>query len=144
MGRFPAHKAHQGVWEGTYRHVAADGREESRFRSRVTCEFPPAEGVFYRQTTELWSEQGDYSKVSFDGLDRGDHLYFDTPIFHGRSWETGSGPLMLNLVRRDEPGAYFVEVILLGEGGHHRARTWHWFRDGSLFRRTLCDETRGG
>jgi hypothetical protein len=35
-----------------------------------------------------------------------------------------------------------VEVIVMGEGGQHRARTWHWFRDGRLVRRTLCDEQR--
>jgi hypothetical protein len=35
-----------------------------------------------------------------------------------------------------------VEVIVMGEGGHHRARTWHWFREGRLVRRTLCDEQR--
>ena len=142
MIKFPAHLAHKGVWEGTYRHVGADGQDEGRFRSRVTCEFPEADDVFYRQTTELWTPDGEHSIASFDGLDRGDHLFYDAPNFHGRSWETEGGHLMLNLIRKDEPGAYFVEVIILGEGGRHRARTWHWFRDGRLYRRTLCEETR--
>ncbi|MFN3313470.1 MAG: hypothetical protein ACK46Q_08385 [Hyphomonas sp.] len=142
QSRFPAHLAHRGVWEGTYRYIAADGTEEGRFRSRVTCDFPGTDDVFYRQTTELWAEDGTYSNASFEGVDRGDHLHYDTATFHGRSWETGRGHLMLDLVRKDEPGASFVEVIILGEGGKHRARTWHWFRDGQLFRRTLCEETR--
>lgn len=140
--RFPAHLAHQGVWEGTYRHIAVDGTEEARFRSRVTCDFPRTDDVFYRQTTELWAEDGTYSKASFDGVERSDHLYYDTATFYGRSWETIGGHLMLDLVRKDEPGASFVEVIILGNGGKHRARTWHWFADSQLYRRTLCEETR--
>ncbi len=140
--RFPAHLAHRGVWEGTYRHIAADGAEEGRFRSRVTCDFPAAGDVFYRQTTELWAEDGTYSKARFDGVDRGDHLHYDAATFSGRSWETAGGFLMLHLDRKDEPGASFVEIIILGEGGKYRARTWHWFRGGQLYRRTLCEETR--
>lgn len=142
MTRFPAHFAHEGVWEGKYRHLAVDGMEEGTFRSRVTCEFPQKDGVVYRQTTELWTPEGVYSKAGFDGLDRGDHLYYDSATFHGRSWETEGGHLMLNLIRKDEPGAYFVELIIMGEGGKHRARTWHWFKDGQIYRRTLCEETR--
>ncbi|KCZ99810.1 hypothetical protein HPO_02924 [Hyphomonas polymorpha PS728] len=142
MTRFPAHFAHEGIWEGKYRHLAVDGTEEGRFRSRVTCEFPQKDGVIYRQTTELWTPEGAYSKAGFDGLDRGDHLFYDSPTFHGRSWETEGGHLMLNLIRKDEPGAYFVELIIMGEGGKHRARTWHWFKDGQIYRRTLCEESR--
>ena len=142
MTRFPAHFAHEGVWEGKYRHVSADGRDEGSFQSRVTCEFPQKDGVIYLQTTELWTPEGAYSKASFEGMDRGDHLYYDAPTFHGRSWEVEGGHLMLNLIRKDEPGAYFVEVIIMGEGGRHRARTWHWFRDGQLYRRTLCEESK--
>ena len=82
------------------------------------------------------------SFVGFDGFDRGDHLWFDTPTFIGKSWETQDGVVLLNLQRKDEPGAHFVEVIIIGDGGQHRARTWHWFKDGQLYRRTLCDEVR--
>lgn len=142
MTRFPAHLAHEGIWEGKYRHVAADGQVEGQFRSRVTCEFPMADGIIYRQTTELWTPEDAYSKATFEGHDRGDHLYYDAPTFHGKSWETEGGHLMLNLIRKDEPGAYFVELIIMGEGGKHRARTWHWFKDGQLYRRTLCEESR--
>jgi hypothetical protein len=138
---FPAHLAHLGVWEGTYRHFGADDVIESEYRSRVTCEFPGG-GVFYRQTTELFSLDGSHSKASFDGIDRGDHLWFDAPTFFGKSWETGSGQILLDLERKDEPGGRFIEIIVMGDGGAHRARTWHWFRSGKLYRRTLCNESR--
>lgn len=144
MTSYPAHLAHEGVWEGTYRHVDADGNLEAIFRSRVTCEFPRSEGIFYRQTTELFGEDGTHTKASYDGVDKGGHLFYDAPTFYGKSWETDDGQLLLNLTRRDEPGAYFIEIIIMGEGGKHRARTWHWFRDGKLYRRTLCEESRVG
>ena len=49
---------------------------------------------------------------------------------------------MLRLERKDVPGASFTEVIVLGGDGKSRARTWHWFIDGELYQRTLCDEWR--
>ena len=141
---FPAHRAHAGIWKGTYRHLGADCALEAETASTVWCEFPEQGPVFYRQRIELVSSAGEVTRASFDGTARGDHLWFDTPTFTGRSWETADGVVLLNLQRRDEPGAHFVEVIILAEGGLRRARTWHWFRDGALFRRTLCDEARVG
>jgi hypothetical protein len=140
-GKFPAHRAHLGIWEGTYRHFSADDQLEAAYRSRVTCEFPGTD-VFYRQTTELFGEDGSPSKASFDGIDKGDYLWFDAPAFSGKSWETGDGQILLNLERKDEPGGRFIEIIVMGEGGRHRARTWHWLKAGQLYRRTLCNESR--
>ena len=97
---------------------------------------------FYRQTINLTHPDGSQTEAGFDGYDRGDHLWFDTPTFIGKSWETADGVVLLNLKRKDEPGAHFVEAIIMAEGGRHRARTWHWFKDGQLYRRTLCDETK--
>ena len=139
--KFPAHRAHLGIWEGTYRHIDLKAQQEELIRSRVICEFPDGE-VFYRQRIHLTHEDGSVTEAGFDGYDRGDHLWFDTPTFIGKSWETEDGVVLLNLQRKDEPGAHFVEVIIMGEGSQNRARTWHWFKDGQLYRRTLCDEVR--
>ena len=140
--RFPGHIAHQGTWTGTYRHLNAEGEQEQLIRSKVVCEFPASGGVFYRQSIELTHEAGAVHHAQFDGVARDDHVWFDTPTFIGRSWETKDGVILLNLQRKDEPGAHFVEAIIMADGGRHRARTWHWFKDGKLYRRTLCDETR--
>ncbi|MDJ0919509.1 MAG: hypothetical protein QNI84_00150 [Henriciella sp.] len=140
--KFPAHRAHEGTWTGTYRHIDLMGQEEELIQSHVVCEFPDDGKVFYRQTINLTHPDGSVIKAGFDGVDRGDHLWFDTPNFIGKSWETADGVILPNLQRKDEPCAHFVEVIIMGEGGTHRARTWHWFRGGQLFRRTLCDEVR--
>ena len=139
---FPAHRAHEGVWTGTYRHLDAQGNLGEMLISRVTCTFPQEAGVFYRQVTELADASGQTSIATFDGMGRGDHLFFDTDTFTGRSWETPQGQILLDLTRKDEPGVRFIEIIILGDGGRNRARTWHWFKEGRLYRRTLCDESR--
>lgn len=144
MEAFAGHLAHEGIWEGTYRHFDAGGVCEQTVISRVVCEFPRSNGVFYRQTVTLSYPDGRAHEASFEGYDRRDHLWYDTPTFVGRSWEAGDGVLMLNLARKDEPGAHFIEVIIMAPSGRSRARTWHWFRQDGLYRRTLCDEVRTG
>ena len=69
-------------------------------------------------------------------------MWWDTETFHGSAWETHDGLVLLNLDRKDDPGARFFEIIMMGDTGEHRARTWHWFKDGQLYKRTLCNESR--
>tara|TARA_R110002020_G_scaffold226974_2_gene437574 strand:+ start:107530 stop:107967 length:438 start_codon:yes stop_codon:yes gene_type:complete len=139
---FPATRAHEGVWEGTYIHLDAMAEVVDRHASRVVCEFPQDSDVFYRQHITFDWDDGRQRKDIFEGFVRGDRLWYDTPTFAGHSWETHDGLLLLNLQRKDEPGANFFEIIAMGSTGEHRGRTWHWFRDGKLYRRTLCDERR--
>lgn len=73
---------------------------------------------------------------------RGAVIQYDTRRLYGRSWETEDGLVLLNLHRKDEPGANFFEMITMGNTGRHRARTCHWFRHRRLCRGTLCDESR--
>ncbi len=141
MTGFPAMRAHEGVWEGVYRHLDAEGREIDRHDSRVVCRFPEAGPVFYVQEITFRWPDGRVRENRFDGVIEGDRVVFDTETFEGAAWESGD-LVLLHLNRKDEPGAYFVEVIALAEGGRARARTWHWFKDGALYRRTLCDERR--
>ena len=73
---------------------------------------------------------------------KGGKLWWDVEEFSGWGWETEFGIILLNLKRKDDPGACFHEMITLGDDGENRARTWQWFKDGALIRRTLCDERR--
>ena len=57
MIKFPAHRAHLGVWEGTYRHIDLAAQEEELIQSHVVCEFPETD-VFYRQTIKLTHADG--------------------------------------------------------------------------------------
>ncbi|MGJ3231788.1 MAG: hypothetical protein ACFE0P_08320 [Oceanicaulis sp.] len=138
---FPAMRAHEGVWTGTYTHLDAAGCEVDRHESRVVCEFPASgQPIYVQHITFTWPD-GRAREDRFDGRIAGDRIVFDTPSFSGAAWESGE-LVLLHLDRKDEPGAYFIEIIALADGGRTRARTWHWFKAGALIRRTLCDEVR--
>lgn len=135
--------AHAGEWDGTYRHVDADGTLLDEHRARTVCSFPDKDDEHYIQHSRFSWADGRREEYRFAGTFRGGLLRWDTERFSGIGWET-HGALMLRLDRRDVPGAYYVEMIVLGEDGRTRARTWQWFRDGRPWKRTLCDEVRVG
>ena len=137
-----AMRAHAGFWTGVYRHLDADGHEIDRHDSRVEIAFPQDGAVFYRQTNLFRWADGREQRGVFDGVLKDGAVMFDNAAFVGRAWEAGDGAVLLHLDRRDEPGVSFFEIILPPGPDGGRARTWHWYRDGRLIRRTLCDETR--
>ena len=134
-------RRHEGVWVGTYTHVGAEGAVLDRHDSRVACSFPRSGPYAYRQENLFTWGDGRTASTEIGGILDGPRLRFDTETFTGEAWSSG-GVVFLDTVRKDEPGLTFREVIVLGEGGAHRARTWHWFEAGRCVRRTLCDETR--
>jgi hypothetical protein len=133
---------HEGRWEGVYRHVDRDGRLVDRHEMTTLCEFPSAGEFAYIQDNHLRWADGREMRHRFGGVFRDGLLWWDTDRFAGYAWETREGVLMLRLDRKDEPGVHFIEMITLSADGQSRARTWQWFRGGSPFRRTLCDEWR--
>ena len=143
MTAFHAMRAHEGVWEGTYTHLDDSGAEVDRHGARVVCEFPASGDPFYVQHITFTWPDGRVREDRFDGVIDGDTVRFDTPTFTGKAWESDR-VVLLHLDRKDEPGVHFVEAIILAPDGQTRARTWHWFKDAALIRRTLCDERRVG
>jgi len=142
----PAMVSHAGIWEGTYRHLDADGQITETLTTRVRCEFPTDGPYVYIQHNHFTGEDGREFTATLPGVFRDGRLWWDTETFSGSCWQTLDGFILLNLDRKDEPGVSFHEIIMMAGGhtglGAHRARTWHWFRDGKLFRRTLCDEIK--
>ena len=138
----PGMMRHEGVWEGVYRHLGPDAELVDQHDARIECIFP-ASGphVYVQQNTFTWPD-GAVKKATLPAIFRDGKLWWDVETFSGWAWETAFGLVLLNLARKDDPGANFFEMIALGESGLHRARTWHWFKDGALTRRTLCDEIR--
>lgn len=138
----PALFAHEGIWDGIYRHIDADGTLIDQHRMRTRCEFPTAGEYAYVQHNHLIWPDGREQRLSFGGVFRDGRLWWDTDRFHGAGWETLDNVLMLTLHRKDEPGVRFTEMIQIADDGESRARTWQWFRNGTPFKRTLCDERR--
>ncbi|WP_235945486.1 hypothetical protein [Thermaurantiacus tibetensis] len=138
----PSLLAHEGVWEGEYLHLDADGALLDRHHARVECHFPDDGPFHYVQRNLFRWADGRERSAELPGVLREGRLWWDVQAFAGCAWEGGEGVILLRLDRRDAPGLSFTEAIVLGEGGKERARTWHWFRGGRLVRRTLCAERR--
>jgi hypothetical protein len=138
----PALLDHEGVWEGTYRHIDPSGATLDVHGARIICEFPAAGPIHYIQRNRFTWTDGRTSEAILNGVLRDGRLWWDEPGFRGSAWTTHEGLILLDLDRKDDPGARFFEIIVMAPGGRSRARTWHWFKDGRLQKRTLCDETR--
>lgn len=138
----PGMMKHEGVWTGIYRHVDTENQLVDRHKARVECIFPHDGPYAYIQKNLFRWDDGREYRSTLNGVLRDGKLWWDNDSFDGCGWETDFGLVLLNLNRKDDPGANFYEIICLGDDGNHRARTWHWFRDGQLFKRTLCDEHR--
>ncbi len=142
LARFmPTILRHAGIWSGMYRHIDAAGALLDEHQATVRCSFPTEGPYAYIQYNHFVWADGREHRVELPGILRDGKLWWDLPTFHGCCWESNDGILLLSLERKDEPGARFFEMIVLGDTGTHRARTWHWFKDGRLYKRTLCDET---
>ena len=138
----PALFAHEGLWDGVYRHLDDDGQLIDQHRMRTRCEFPASGEFAYVQHNHLIWPDGREHRLSFGGIFHDGQLWWETDRFHGHGWETRDSVLMLTLHRKDEPDVRFTEMIQISDDGETRARTWQWFRDGTPFKRTLCDERR--
>ena len=49
---------------------------------------------------------------------------------------------MVGWVRKDSIDMKFYELITVSADGNAKNRAWHWYRNGSLFQRTLINEVR--
>lgn len=138
----PALLLHEGVWRGRYRTIDLDGQIVDEHESSVECVFPDAGPHHYVQRNRFTWEDGRLHEVEFGGVLRDSRIYWDTDTFSGYGWTTLDDVVMLTLQRKDVEDASFTEVIVIGKDRRSRARTWHWFRRGELYQRTLCDEWR--
>lgn len=138
----PAMAAHEGEWEGIYRHIAADGTVIDQHHTWTWCEFPDEGPFAYVQHNRLSWKDGRTATYEFGGVFEDGQLRWNTDRFSGHGWETGEGVIMLKLDRNDVPGSYYIEMITIAPDGQSRARTWQWFKDGKPWKRTLCDEIR--
>lgn len=138
----PALVAHEGEWQGIYRHVDRNFTLVDQHHMWTRCEFPDDGPFAYVQHNRLWWDDGRVAERRFGGVYRDGLIHWDTDRFTGYGWQTHEGTAMLRLDRKDEPGVHFIEMINLADDGQTRSRTWQWFRDGAPFRRTLCEEWR--
>lgn len=139
----PVLARHEGRWTGVYIHVDADGHEVDRHESLLECRFPDHGDPAYHQTNTYTWRDGRQEVFEFPAAYADRRIHFDTPRIRGQAWEVDEHTVVLTWTRKDiEQNVSLYEMIQLSPCGQHRTRTWHWLRDGELFRRTLIKETR--
>jgi hypothetical protein len=133
---------HEGDWEGEYIHVDTDNVEIDRHFSHLQCRFPDTGPYAYHQiNTYTWAD-GRTEELHFPATYKDGQIFWDTDRIVGRAWEIDARTVVLTWVRRDTPGTYLYEMIQLSENGDHRGRTWHWFENDTLVKRTCITERR--
>ncbi len=138
----PALVRHAGVWEGTYRTVTTDGIEVDRHASCIEVSFPDDGPYAYVQKNRFTWPDGRVVEAEHPGVYRDGRLWWDTGLIRGSAWQGDDRTCILTWERTDTPGAHLYELIVLAPDGRTRARTWHWFRDGECYQRTLIDEVK--
>jgi hypothetical protein len=143
-GGMPVLSRHVGEWAGSYTHIDADGRILDSHRSRLRCWFPESGPYAYmQQNTYEWAdgrqEQHEFPASYADG-----RILWDTPRIVGHAWEIDGRTICLTWKRKDLVGFYLYEMIQISDDDARRGRTWHWFENDTLVRRTCITETRTG
>jgi hypothetical protein len=144
----PLLASHEGVWDGTYRHVDPEGKLVDVHRSRLLCRFPGQGEHAYHQTNIYTWDDGrkEVREYRCRYVDGSRELIFLNELIDGWAKEVPLDPkkrtLMLSWFRPDLPEIYFYEMIQTSDSGRYRTRVWQWLRDGRTFRRTLIDEEK--
>lgn len=138
----PVLARHEGEWEGQYIHVDLDNKELDRHRSHLQCLFP-TEGPFaYHQINTYTWDDGRREEIHFPAVYRDKRIWWDTERIVGGAWEIDPRTVVLTWTRKDLPGSYLYEQIQISEDNAHRGRTWHWFENDRMFKRTCINERR--
>ncbi|MCW5571043.1 MAG: DUF3598 family protein [Steroidobacteraceae bacterium] len=136
-------REHVGIWEGDYTHIDPRDRSvQESFAFRIKVECPDDGRVAYRQTSRYRFPDGRTSELVYTGWAENDRLLIDDGRIRGAIWQIEPRTLYMRFSFTADPGNVVTEMIQLSPDGTHRARTWHWLRDGRLWRITLVREQR--
>ena len=138
----PVLARHEGEWEGEYIHVDPDNTVIDRHKANLSCRFP-TEGpyAYYQINTYTWPD-GRREEIHFPATYADGKIHWDTDRILGAAWEVDDRTVMLTWTRKGEPGTYLYEMIQISADNAHRGRTWHWFQDDKLVKRTCIKERR--
>jgi hypothetical protein len=138
----PVLARHEGEWEGVYIHVDPDNKEIDRHRSYLQCKFPGEGAYAYHQINTYSWDDGRKEEIHFPATYRDKAIWWDTDRIVGRAWEIDPKTVVLTWTRRDMPGSYLYEMIQISDDNRNRGRTWHWFENDVLVKRTCITERR--
>lgn len=133
---------HEGEWLGTYTLIDTKGTILDKHDSHLTCQFPEDDPYSYHQINRYKWPDGKQEEHQFPGVYRDKKLWFDIERLQGQAWEVDDATLLLWFTYKAMPEMYLYEMIQISPCNNYRARTWHWFKNNQIFRRTLIQEER--
>lgn len=144
--RLPVLARHEGVWDGMFRRVDADGRIESEFQSRIIKRFLPDENwpKIYHQTNMYDLPDGTKQIIDTFGEYQDGKIYFESERVDGWQLDDTADPfkrtVFLYMVYKSDPTQYVYEMINISDDGKFRTRMTQFLEDGKTTKRTLIDE----
>jgi hypothetical protein len=137
-----------GVWDGEYVHLNANHEIIDRHKSRLVCrlqEDDPAHATLAQTNIYTWGPD-DQEIRYFETVFRGDRLWVDNDLIKGwvgpDNMDLTKRTIMVGWVSKLDAGLSFYEFITVALDGNAKNRTWHWYREGRLFQRTIINEVR--
>jgi hypothetical protein len=135
----------EGVWEGWYRYYSAEtGKLVDEHRSRLICRLKEDGEFPYHQTNHYFWEDGRTDVRDFPASYADGRIWWDNDLIKG--WAAAMKPddfnrsTCLHWTRKGDDDLYLYEMIQISDCGKFRSRTWHWYKGGKCFQRTLIDE----
>ena len=138
----------QGVWDGEYVHLDENNNEIDRHKSRLVCRlYDGADGEAKLAQTNIYTWADNQQEIRyFEGVFKKDRIWIENELITGWTSAIDLDPtnrtIMVGWTRATEPDFRYYEIITVAEDGNAKNRTWHWYRKGRLFQRTLINEQR--
>lgn len=142
LKEMPLLARHAGQWTGIYTTVDDQGKIIDRHNSLLTCVFSDDPQFPYKQTNQYTWDDGRIEEHYFPASYANKKIWFESERISGMAWEADEDTILLTWKRKDIPNSKLVEMIQLSSDGLRRSRTWHWFVDDKLIKRTLIEENK--
>ena len=132
------YKEHEGVWEGSYRYLNADGSQKDFHKSVL---FQKIEGNVWHQVNLYKWEDGKTRAFYFPGtFDKDGVMIMDNPRLYA-TIRVDERNVLMNWQYKEVAGSNNWEIISLPSDGT-RARTWQLTVGGEVSGFTLISEKR--
>jgi hypothetical protein len=136
-----------GVWDGEYLHLNAHHQVIDRHASRLVCRLhEDGEKAGLAQSNIYTWPDGTREIRYFETWLKGDRLWVENDLIDGwvgpDNLDLTNRTILVGWVSKLDPELKFYEFITISSDGNFKNRTWHWYRKGVLFQRTLINETR--
>lgn len=144
--QFPALAKNEGVWDGMFRRLDAEGRITAEFKSRIIKRYLPDETWpnMYHQTNMYEFDDGERQRIDTKGWFSEGKIHFSSERVDGWQMDDPADPfqrtVFLYMVYKSNPDQYVYEMINVSDDGRYRTRMTQFLQNGQTVSRTVIDE----